>query len=60
VAVVTRKPAGSSKRKKRPAAKDLPVKDAGVKGGAVLNVAARLMPAPPPIAPVYMPEPPPI
>ena len=57
---MAKKPAKSSKRRKRSAVKDLPAKEAGVKGGALLNVAARLIPNPPPIAPVYMPDPPPI
>jgi len=57
---MAKKSAQPSKRRKRSAIKDLPGKDAGVKGGALLNVATRLGPSPPPIAPVYAPEPPPI
>jgi hypothetical protein len=60
MAVMAKKPAKSSKRSKRAAVKDLSAKEAGVKGGALLNVAARLSPNPPPIAPVFSPEPPPI
>jgi len=57
---MTKKPAKSSKRTKRPAAKDLPAtNDKGIKGGA-LNVSARLLPMPPPISPVAGPTPPPI
>jgi hypothetical protein len=57
---MAKKPAKRSKRKKRSAVKDLPAKDAGVKGGALLNVATRLGPAPPPISPVFAPDAPPI
>ena len=57
---MAKKPAQSSKRRKRSAIKDLPAKDAGVKGGVLLNVATRLTPNPPPISPVFSPEPPPI
>ena len=54
-------PAKSTKRRKRPAAKDLPAtRGKSPKGGGVLNVGARFVPQPPPISPVFSPNPPPI
>jgi hypothetical protein len=46
---MAKKPAKSSKRRKRAAVKDLPAKEAGVKGGVLLRVATQLAPEPPPI-----------
>jgi len=57
---MAKKPAKSSKRRTRSEVKDLPAKSEGVKGGILLNVAARLTPDPPPISPVFSPQPPPI
>ena len=57
---MAKKPTKTSKRRKRPAVKDLATKGEGVKGGGVLNVVARFAPDPPPISPVFNPQPPPI
>ena len=57
---MAKKDAKPSRRRKRSAVKDLPAKVADVKGGTLLNVATRLGPNPPPIAPLSSPDPPPI